>query len=658
MNLRKSIGKGVFSPALSLYHERANVTGKGLCMHSAVCTTTKSFSHTLKVKRTLSAVLLASFSLMAFSTLSAQDDTVAKQDAGKSTFPEDNLEGEAEPVRRIQRLGDVVGENEWELELSVPQAVGSLPSTTRLPDEKQQEQLQALLTELATHPEDQPALAELNKMLDDLVRQANLAIDANQQELAQSTLNVIRAVNPSQPGINSAQDRLSLLGEEQGRLAAAREAMESGRVDQPEDNSAWFFYRQVLDQDPANEEAQAGLLAVQQDMIARAVKFAESQDFDSAERLLEDATFVREDRTLVEHAQAEVDAVKTGRAEVLESQAVAAMDRGDFNEAERTLTSLIALGGMGDRVNQLRTRLEEARIYGGFKPGQVIRDHFMTTGLWAPESVIILAGSYLMGSLPSEQGRAENEGPQHRVTFRRGFAIGLREVSVGEFRDFVGNTGYRTTAERDGHSIVYDHYSGRLAEKDGVNWNHTYEGALAQPNDPVIHVSWNDAQAYVAWLASGTGKAYRLPTESEFEFALRGGRGSRYWWGDGTPASVVENISGENDISRSRRHWSVAFPGYGDKFWGPAPVGSFSPNPYGLLDIGGNVGEWVRDCWHDTYIRAPLEGEAWVNPGCDLHVIRGGYWASSPDQTRSAFRLFAKPNYHDARTGFRIAKDL
>jgi formylglycine-generating enzyme required for sulfatase activity len=393
-------------------------------------------------------------------------------------------------------------------------------------------------------------------------------------------------------------------------------------------------------------------------MIARAVEFAQSQDFDSAERLLEDATFVREDQALVEQGQAEVDAIKTSHAEELESQAVAAMDRGDFSEAERVLTSLIALGGVADMVNQLRTRLEEARVYGGFKPGQVIRDPFMNKGLWAPESVIILAGSFLMGSLPSEQGRAENEGPRHRVTFRRGFAIGLREVSVGEFRAFVSNTGYRTTAEREGHSIVYDHYSGRLAEKDGVNWNHAYEGAAAKANDPVIHVSWNDAQAYVAWLASGTGKAYRLPTESEFEFAQRGGSSTRYWWGDGAPATVLENLSGEKDVSRARRHWSVAFAGYADKFWGPAPVGSFSPNPYGLFDIGGNVGEWVMDCWHDTYIRAPLDGEAWINPGCDQRVIRGGYWASSPDQTRSASRLFSKPNYHDGRTGFRVAKDL
>jgi len=174
----------------------------------------------------------------------------------------------------------------------------------------------------------------------------------------------------------------------------------------------------------------------------------------------------------------------------------------------------------------------------------------------------------------------------------------------------------------------------------------------------VVHVSWRDAQAYVNWLAQGTGKPYRLPSEAEFEYALRGGKSTRYWWGGGAPRRIVENITGEGDISRNHRNWSTSFKGYTDHFWGPAPVGSFEPSPYGLFDIGGNVGEWVMDCWHDTYMRAPVDGSGWVNPGCKLRVIRGGYWASSPEQTRSAFRLSARPDSHDARIGFRVARDL
>ena len=229
---------------------------------------------------------------------------------------------------------------------------------------------------------------------------------------------------------------------------------------------------------------------------------------------------------------------------------------------------------------------------------------------------------------------------------------------MAEFREFVSQTRYRTDAEREHFSFIYNHRSGRLTRHDDVSWKMDYEGREAGDADPVVHVSWNDAQAYVNWLAEGTAKPYRLPSEAEFEYALRGGKNTMYWWGRGTPRHVVENITGEMDVSRSHRNWSTSFKDYSDEFWGPAPVGSFKPSPYNLFDIGGNVGEWVKDCWHDTYMRAPVDGSAWVNPGCKLRVIRGGYWASSPVQTRSAFRLSAKPDSRDARIGFRIARDL
>jgi formylglycine-generating enzyme required for sulfatase activity len=236
--------------------------------------------------------------------------------------------------------------------------------------------------------------------------------------------------------------------------------------------------------------------------------------------------------------------------------------------------------------------------------------------------------------------------------------MGRHEVTVSEFRDFVDQSRYKTDAERDRFSRIYNQRSGHLLRRDDVNWKMNYEGRKAGDDDPVVHVSWNDAQAYVNWLARSTGKPYRLPSEAEFEYALRGGKSTRYWWGRGAPRRVVENITGEGDISRIQRNWATSFKGYTDNFWGPAPVGSFEPSPYGLFDIGGNVGEWITDCWHDTYMRAPVDGSAWVNPGCKLRVIRGGYWASSPEQTRSAFRLSAKPNSHDARIGFRVARDL
>ena len=476
---------------------------------------------------------------------------------------------------------------------------------------------------------------------------------------AEHTLDLTVPTNEQEPPPETAED-LQLKKQQAiaEAFSAARKAMKEGRIDQPANDCAWSHYRAVLDLDPQNSTARQGLVDVQKTMISRAMSIARDLDFETAERTLEDASLVLESPELIEQAREDMAEFRVNYIDELEVKAVTAMDSGDFNMAEHALIELIAMGGMDSTVNQLRRRLEEAKIYGGFKPGQVIRDHFINQGYWTPESVIVLAGSYLMGSSAFEEGRVDNEGPRHRVTFRQGFAIGKTEVTVKQFRQFVNKTGYKTDAEKHGYSIVYNHYSGRLTNQDDVNWEKNYEGQKAGDDDPVVHVSWNDATAYTQWLARGTGKPYRLPTEAEFEYALRAGKKSVYWWGDGSPGRAVENLTGEHDVSRGRRQWSTFFEGYEDKYWGPAPIASFEANPFGLYDIAGNVGEWVRDCWHDTYLRAPSDGSAWLNPGCKLRIIRGGYWASSPDQARSAFRLSAKPDRRDARVGFRIARDL
>ena len=97
---------------------------------------------------------------------------------------------------------------------------------------------------------------------------------------------------------------------------------------------------------------------------------------------------------------------------------------------------------------------------------------------------------------------------------------------------------------------------------------------------------------------------------------------------------------------------------YDDGWWGPAPVASFDPNAFRLHDVAGNVSEWVADCWHDGYRRAPADGDAWLNPGCRTRVMRGGAWASAPAQTRSAWRAPADADTTNARLGFRVVRDL
>lgn len=441
-------------------------------------------------------------------------------------------------------------------------------------------------------------------------------------------------------------------------LAAAGEAMQAGKFDEPHGDNALFHYRAVLDIDPGNVEAQRGLVGVQEALVQLAIDSAQDLDFEMARRILEDAASIREAPELINPAREEITNIHSSYARQIEARAMRAIDKGDFALAERELINLIALGGAGAMVGVLRQRMEETRDYAGFRPGEVISDPFIGQDRVAPELVIVRAGSFMMGSSPKEENRVENEGPRHRVTFRRGFAIGRTEVTVGEFRAFVEDTRYRSDAHKEGFSIIYNHRSGRLTPRDGVTWKMNYDGGAATDEDPVVHVSWNDAVAYVQWLAGSTGKPYRLPSEAEFEYALRAGHSTRYWWGDGVPAGTVENLTGERDTSPRSRQWSTFFHGYQDGYWGPAPAGSFERNPFGLNDMAGNVAEWVEDCWHDTYMRAPVDGSAWTNPGCRLRTVRGGYWASSPDQTRAAYRLSAQPDRRDARIGFRIARDL
>lgn len=198
-----------------------------------------------------------------------------------------------------------------------------------------------------------------------------------------------------------------------------------------------------------------------------------------------------------------------------------------------------------------------------------------------------------------------------------------------------------------------------MIERHGTSWRDDYLGDKAADNLPVIHVSWNDAQAYAKWLSARTGKKYRLPSEAEFEYAARAGTKTRFEWGDGNPKRVYANLTGDGDRSpRLHRSWAKAFPRYSDGYWGPAPVGSFPPNKFGLQDIDGNVSSWVEDCWHENYTRAPADARAWVNPGCAERVVRGASWGSAPDQARTAYRLAAPPDTRSARVGIRIARDL
>ncbi len=251
---------------------------------------------------------------------------------------------------------------------------------------------------------------------------------------------------------------------------------------------------------------------------------------------------------------------------------------------------------------------------GGGSPGQAFRD--------CPECplmVVVPSGSFRMGCLSNNWDCFPDEFPAHAVTIAQPFAMGAHEVTFAQWEACVAGGGC------GGH------------QPDDRGWG--------RGDRPVIDVSWEDARAYASWLSSRTGHGYRLPSESEWEYAARSGTVTKHWWGD--------------EIGVNRANCA----GCGSQWDGQstAPVGSFAASPWGLHDMHGNVWEWVEDCWNGDYEGAPSDGSAW-NPGnCNLRVVRGGSWADSlsPWNLRSADRNWGIPGSRSyIIVGFRVARTL
>ena len=258
-----------------------------------------------------------------------------------------------------------------------------------------------------------------------------------------------------------------------------------------------------------------------------------------------------------------------------------------------------------------RAREKAQRERALLRPGRVFRDCPE-----CPEMVVVQAGSFLMGSPSHEAGRGNDEGPRHRVTIARPFAVGKYEVTFAEWDACVADGGC----------------GGHRPGDEG--WG--------RGRRPVINVSWDDAKAYVRWLNRKTGKQYRLPSEAEWEYAARAGTTTRYNWGD--------------DIGRNRANCNGCGSRWDRKQTGP--VGSFRANVFGLHDVHGNVREWVEDCWKGSYEGAPSDGSARTGGDCGSRVLRGGSWIRLPRFLRSASRLRYRAGNRNNISGFRVARTL
>lgn len=515
---------------------------------------------------------------------------------------------------------------------------------------------------LKLEPEDAEARAGLARALAGLLKAGEAALaetDTDEQALdrAHEIAAVARTVNPADPAVIlyltqvDLADRLLQLNEQGERDLRASQLGEAT-------DGALRKFRGVLALRPSQPRAMQGLAAVESGLIRRAEGAAERGEFGAARYWLQQAAALRPGSATIADAQARIETTRARLVRRWHDEGIAALGKADALALARgKLADVLRIAAPGDAAAaDLRERIELAAHYGLFRPGQSFTDALH--GARGPQMVVVPHGGFRMGAKDNEAGASKAEWPSHYVRFERGFAMSRHEVTVAEFRRFMQATGHRARATRRGHSIVYDERSGNFVRRSGVDWRSDYVGNPAADNLPVLHVSARDAEGYTEWLSQQSGQRYRLPSEAEFEYAVRAGHDGPLPWGSGPPPPGSGNLTGSLDRSPSGRDWSNAFQGYGDGHWGPAPVGSGQPNRYGLHDLAGNVSEWMADCWHQGYRRAPADGRAWLNPGCRTRVIRGGSWASSPAQTRSAWRMSASGDITNARLGFRVVREL
>jgi formylglycine-generating enzyme required for sulfatase activity len=227
-----------------------------------------------------------------------------------------------------------------------------------------------------------------------------------------------------------------------------------------------------------------------------------------------------------------------------------------------------------------------------------------------PVMVALPEGRFSMGSADG----SSSERPVRDVTIGQPFALGKFEVTVAEWKACASAGACRDIGD-------------------------------LEPGDderPMQNISWPDAQAFVAWLSKTTGEAYRLPTESEWEYAARGGKSTKFWWGN-------SSVDGRANCSECQENWDRKRP---------ASIGTFEANPFGLHDMHGGVAEWVMDCWNANYRGAPSDSSARMSGNCPQRVLRGGSWRSKlADVTSSSrFRYDTQVRYYT--NGFRVARDL
>jgi formylglycine-generating enzyme required for sulfatase activity len=271
---------------------------------------------------------------------------------------------------------------------------------------------------------------------------------------------------------------------------------------------------------------------------------------------------------------------------------------------------------------------------------------FLDLGGVKMEMVLVPAGEFEMGS---NDGGPE-EKPVHKVRISKPFYIAKCETTVAQFRAFADATKYQTECEKGGNkgwTVKDGKWQGDLG---GINWRQP--GFEQTPEHPVVLVSWNDAQAFYAWLSQQSGRDVRLPTEAQWEYAARGPQSQKYPWGDkwdGTKAN-------HGDISLKNTGFIMwGCTGDNDGFAYTSPVGIYKTGASwcGAFDMAGNVWEWVQDKWNDKYYAQSPDTDPQGPTDGNIRVRRGGSWSYFPNICRSAHRNRDAPGHRNTDIGFR-----
>lgn len=400
-------------------------------------------------------------------------------------------------------------------------------------------------------------------------------------------------------------------------LETARTDFDAGRIIEPPDNNALEKYLKVLEIDPGNSDALSGKKTIFRHFLGTADNLIKAQKFVEA-----DAALIRADAIEPNSVEVRLARIRLKDTQAEAERIALVEERKQLEEEQKRLAEEQKLK-TEEEAKQLaeleKQRQEEQRRLEGEKR-KAEEEKKRSSSVLAGEMVDIPGGSFRMGDLSGEG--YSNEKPVHMVT-------------VSSFR--MGK-----------HEVTFDQWDACVMD-GGCNGYSPKDAGWGRGSRPVIYVSWDDAQSFVNWLNGKTGGNFRLPSETEWEYAARAGTETKYPWGDQASHEYANYGTDKccGGLAQGRDRWVNT-----------APVGQFPANAFGLHDMHGNVWEWTQDCWHDSYNGAPSDGSAWTGGDCSRRLERGGSWNFNPVGVRSASRGRAhtasyRLNFH---LGFRLVQ--